>query len=365
MTYSSTLSRYLALSYVKNLVFFLVILLAVIYLFDTVELLRRAGNQDTLGFGFVAKLGLLKLPEVGQLLFPFIILFSALYTFWQLTRRLELIVVRSAGFSVWEFLAPVLMMAVLIGCLNTALLNPVGASLLKRFEVLENEHLSHKKNFVTVLREGLWLRQITDQGDQVIIHAEDIKLPEWELSNAIILFFDAQDTFERRIDAPQIHLDEGAWVMKDAINHTPNQPSEFYPLISLPTDVTAQDLEESFASPETISFWALPEFIETMEIMGLDSTDMRIHFQSMLAQPLLFAAMVLLAATVSLRPPRQKGALMLILVGIFAGFVIFFLSSFLKALGASNQIPIILAAWSPPIVTALLGISVMLNLEDG
>lgn len=365
MRYSSTLSKYLAKSYFVNMLAFLAALLMIIYLFDTVELLRRAGKQDGVGFGLVAQLGLFKLPEVGQLVFPFVILFSAIFTFWQLNRRLELVVVRSSGFSVWQFLSPVLAVALFIGLFNVTLVNPIGASLLKRFEVLENEYLSHKRNYVTVLREGLWLRQIDEQGGQAIIHAEEIDIPEWKLGQVIVLFFNAQDDFVRRIDAPHAYLRENAWVFEDAINHVPLQKSTEHKLISLPTTLTAMDLEESFASPETISFWNLPEFIETMEIMGLDSTDMKIHYQSMIAQPLMFAAMILLAATVSLRPPRQKGTFGLILLGIFVGFFIFFMSSFLKALGASHQIPIILAAWAPALVTALLGISVMLNQEDG
>ncbi len=365
MSYSPTLSRYLAKSYLKNMLVFLLILLGIIYLFDTVELLRRASKQDSVGFGLVALMGLFKLPEVGQMVFPFVILFSAMFTFWQLTRRLELIVVRSAGFSVWQFLAPVLAAAIVVGSLNVVLVNPVGALLIKRFETLENQHLSHKKNYVTLLREGLWLRQIKDDGAQVIIHSEKIDLPDWNLTNVIVLFFDNENNFTRRIDAQSASLQDGMWALEQAINHVDGAQSKKIPLIALPTDLTAEDLDESFASPETISFWKLLDFIDTMETMGLDTTDLRIHFQSMLAQPLLFAAMILLAATVSLRPPRFRGAFTYIMAGVMIGFFIFLMSSFLQALGASHQIPIFLAAWSPSVITAMLGITVMLNLEDG
>ena len=79
----------------------------------------------------------------------------------------------------------------------------------------------------------------------------------------------------------------------------------------------------------------------------------------------MFAAMVLLAATVSIRPPRFRGAAVLFAIGIFIGFVVFFASGFLQALGASGQIPAMLAAWSPALICFLLGLSVMMNLEDG
>ena len=99
MKISPTLSRYLARTYLINTLFLLLALLGVIYLFDTVELMRRAGKIGEVPLPVILQMGLLKLPEVGQMLLPFAILFGAMFTFWQMTRRYELIVVRAAGYS--------------------------------------------------------------------------------------------------------------------------------------------------------------------------------------------------------------------------------------------------------------------------
>ena len=131
------------------------------------------------------------------------------------------------------------------------------------------------------------------------------------------------------------------------------------------TQLTISDIEESFSSPETMSFWRLPAHIQTLEETGFDAAKLKIHYHNLLSQPLMFAAMVLLAATVSMRPPRFRGGTTLIGLGIFIGFVVFFASSFLQALGSSGQIPVMLAAWSPSVTAFLLGLSVLMNLEDG
>ncbi len=367
MKLSLTLNRYLARNYIFNMLFMLFVLFGIIYLFDTVELLRRAGKKSDVPLSLVLKMGLLKLPEVGQMLFPFAILFSAMFTFWQLTKRHELVVVRSAGFSVWQFLAPIVGVALMIGVLNVTVINPVGAMFLAKFETLENKYLSNKKNYVTLLKEGLWLRQIQEESDaQVILHAAHINLEAWEFYDVMVLFFEEEDLFVRRIDAKKAKLEDGMWLFEEATsNYAGQRQAETLPLVALPTELTMEKLEESFASPETLSFWKLPGFIKTMETTGFDATSMKIHFQALLAQPLLFAAMVLLAAAVSLRPPRLSGTMGLISIGVMIGFIVFFMSSFLQALGASHQIPVFLAAWSPALITFLLGIAVMLNLEDG
>ncbi len=375
MKLSATLSRYLAKTYIMNMLLLLGGLLFVVYLFDTVELIRRASKYPDIPLSLVLQMGLLKLPEVGQALFPFAILFGAMFTFWQLTRRYELIVVRAAGFSVWQFLAPIIGVALLIGALQITIINPIGALLVGKFEQLERNYLSRQKSQIALFKEGLWLRQEAgmtvgvggESGSEsyVILHAEKIVQPDWTLKNVMVLFFDEEDHFVKRINAPQARLEPGHWVFKNPTIHQKQEAPAKAPDYILPTTLTIADVEESFASPETMSFWALPGHIQTLEQTGFNSSRLRVHYHSLLAQPLMFSAMILLAAAVSMRTPRSGGSLALFAVGIFIGFFIFFMSSFLQALGASGQIPVLLAAWSPAFISFLLGLSVMMNLEDG
>jgi lipopolysaccharide export system permease protein len=55
----------------------------------------------------------------------------------------------------------------------------------------------------------------------------------------------------------------------------------------------------------------------------------------------------------------------MVLYALIGGFLIFFLRSFAQVLGENGQIPILVAAWSPPIAAALLALSLLLHLEDG
>lgn len=364
MKVSATLNAYLARQYLRNLLLMVAGLLAIIWLFDTVELLRRASKYDDIPLTFVLQMGILKLPEAGQVVLPFAILFSAMFTFWQLTRRQELVVVRAAGFSAWQFLAPVVAVAMGCGVLQMAAINPAGALLLDKFERMENQYLERKTSNIALFREGLWLRQ-QQEGGTVILHAGRVEPDTWRLYDVMALYFAHDDGFVQRLDAPQAQLAGGHWVFADATINRPRATAERVAEARLATDLVGREIEESFASPQTLSFWAMPGFIETMESTGFDAARLRVHYHSLLAQPLLFAAMILLAAVVSLRPPRLSGGLALVAGGVVIGFVVFFLSSFLQALGGSHQIPVMLAAWSAPLVAFLLGVAAMLNLEDG
>ena len=65
MKLSLTLSSYLTQNYLINTLAMLLGLLSIIYLFDTVELIRRASKVEGLSFILILQMGLLKLPEVG------------------------------------------------------------------------------------------------------------------------------------------------------------------------------------------------------------------------------------------------------------------------------------------------------------
>ncbi len=375
MSITYTLSKYLARAYFVNTMILLSALLGLIFIFDTAEMLRRAGHLGGLPMTLLLKMSLLKLPEVGQLLVPFAILFSAMFTFWKLNRSSELIVLRSSGFSVWQFLLPVLLVASLMGVFQVTVINPMGAVLLGKFDQMERKYLDRQDNQIAIFQEGLWLRQSTDglvldgsddtERGYVILNARKVQAPDWVLKDVTLFYFGANDIFKMRLDASSARLVKGAWVFENPSTHKQGGMKIEHAKLTLPTTLTRQEIEESFSSAQSIAFWSLPAHIQTLEQTGFDASRLRVYYYSLLSQPLFFIAMVLLAATVSIRPPRIGGTFMLFVMGIGIGFVVFFMSSYLQALGASQQIPPALAAWAPAGVCFLLGLTVILNMEDG
>ncbi len=360
----TTLSWYFVRQYGLNFLILLAGLLSVVYIFDLVELLRRSSKFEEATLPLILIMGVYKLPEVGQLVFPFAILFSAMWTFWQLNKRHELVVIRSAGLSAWQFIFPVVLGGFIIGLLFVSVINPFSVMFFTKFEKLESQYLSRKSNDIFISEQGLWLRQNHD-GGKIILHADRVETPQWSLRDVTVFFFSADNVFLQRIDADTSYLEGGAWNFKNSIANVPSLTPQLADNVKIETSLTIGDLKSSFSSPETVSFWKLKDYIKTMEETGFDSTPLKIHLQTLLAQPLLFMAMILLAASVSLRLQRLRGGSFLILSGVVIGFIVFFTSSFLQALGASGQIPIFVAAWFPSIISLLLGVGAMMVLEDG
>jgi lipopolysaccharide export system permease protein len=135
--------------------------------------------------------------------------------------------------------------------------------------------------------------------------------------------------------------------------------------LELPTDLTPGRIQDSFASPDTLSFWALPDFIDVLEQAGFSAVRHRLHFQSLLALPLLAAAMALLAAGFSMRSSRRGGVAQMIGGGVAAGFALFVIDKITGEFGEAGTLPVIFAAWAPAGAGFLLATALLLHLEDG
>ncbi|MEM7221502.1 MAG: LPS export ABC transporter permease LptG [Pseudomonadota bacterium] len=362
---STTLTWYIARQFAIFWGSFFSAIAAIILLVSLVDLLDRFGGREGVTLGVVFEMSLLKLPHLSLEVMPFTLLFAGLATFWRLTRTHELVVARAAGVSVWQFLLPVLLVAVAMGGITVTVFNPIAATLLSRFELVEARFSrSGPRSALAVSRTGLWLRQADQQG-QAVIHAARLDPDGITLQNVIVFRFDTGDRFLERIDAERAQLGDGQWNLTDAWVSGPERVPGFVEETEIATTLTPAKIQESFADPETISFWSLPGFIRLLEESGFSSVRHKLQWNRLLATPLLYAAMVLLAATFSLRPQRRGKVGIVILSGMLAGFLLYFFSNFVIALGLSSKIPVVLAGWAPAGASMMLGIAMLLHLEDG
>ena len=133
----------------------------------------------------------------------------------------------------------------------------------------------------------------------------------------------------------------------------------------MPTQLTLNQIQDSFAAPETFSFWALPGFIEVLEHAGFSALRHKLHYYSLMAMPALFAGMLLLAAVFTLRQPRRGRTGMLVVGGVATGFLFYFVANIIYAMGGAGSLPVMLAAIAPSSMVVMLACAALLHLEDG
>lgn len=345
----------------------LAVFTAVIMLIQFVDLSRQIGVRADAGAPELFALTLLRAPSVMQVLLPFVFLFGGIGAYVSMNRRSELVAMRAAGISAWRFILPFAWAAFVAGILTVTVVNPLAAALNGRFEIERNRLM---KNYLGDAPKDIWLRQGDDRS-QIVIHAKAREAVAGTVRlRGVSLFVydkapDGRPVFRRRLEAAEATLMPGFWRLKDVREASAGQSSIRSDSLSIRSTLDAQAAMERFASPDAIAFWRLPSAIRMTEQAGFSADAYRLRFQQLLATPLLFAAMALLAAAFSLRLARLGGLAGLAGAGFALGFVVFFFNQFAGALAKGDIIPLFAAAWVPAVIALLSGMTLLFYTEDG
>ncbi len=360
---SWTLSRYIASRYFSALLLSIIAILVIVIMVDLIERLRGA----EVGFASLLWLSILRAPTLAAKALPFAVMLASMIAYSRLARSSELTVARASGLSSTRLLAPSAITAMLVGVFAFAAYNPIAAAMADRYDVLTSR-IGGDVNRLAVSSEGVWLRQ-GDRSVQTVIHARSASAAATELFDVTFYEFAGGEELVRRIDAKSANLTVGSWLLNDVDywdltlgDAIARVPLEFH---QVPTAITPSEVIEGVASPDTISFWRLPEFIDSLEESGFSARRHRIHWHAQLTAPLLFLAMMLIGAAFSMRPARFGGLGLMALGCVVTGLGYYFVSDLILAFGFSGGAPIIAAAWAPPVAALFLAAGLLLHLEDG
>lgn len=364
-----TLNLYIARRFLSMLARVLGVFYGILLLIDTIDQLRGVTEHGA-NVTTALRLAALNVPESLYRIFPLIVVLSAVALFVGLARSSELVVVRAAGRSGLRFLMAPVGTITIVGLLAVAMFNPLVAATTRAYDGAQADLFRDGKSVLSVSASGLWLRQ-ANEGGQTVIKAARSSSDGTQLFDVTFLQFDAAGTPATRVEAHVATLVPGAWQLDgakrwDLTAANPETSAQLEPDgYRLTSDLTREGIRDSFGKPSAIPFWSLPDYIDGLERAGFSARSHQVWYQMELAQPLLLIAMVLIAAGFTMRHARFGKTGTFVLLAVLSGFAIFFLRNFAQVLGENGQIPILLAAWSPPLVAICLALGLLLHLEDG
>jgi lipopolysaccharide export system permease protein len=362
------LDLYFALRFMRAFMVVFGVFFGIVVLIDVVEQMRRY-DSDAVGLVEASELALLQAPATMYRMLPLLTVLATIMLFLGLARTSEMVVTRASGRSAMRSLFAPVITAVAFGALGVAALNPIVAATSKQFE-LAAQRYSGTANTLSVSDEGLWLRQASPDG-QIVIRAERSNLDGTQFSGVIFYGFGRDGLATYRIQAAQALLQPGQWALSEAKRWSfaddtnAEQGATFYPSYTLPSDLTRDQIQDSFGSPSAIPIWELPRFIRQLDRAGFSALQHRVWLNMELANPVLLASMVLIGAAFTMRHTRFGRTGLMVLSAILLGFGIYFLRNFAQVLGENGQIPIIVAAWAPPLAGICLSLGLLFHLEDG
>ncbi len=364
------LDRYFARRFTQSFLVIGGIFLTLLILIDLIEQARRFDSEN-LSFGRLLHLTLLNTPAAISEMLPLLVILSTIALFVGLARSSELVVTRAIGRSgIRALLAPVTL-ALGIGALAVALLNPIAAATSEEYQRLADSYRNDSSSALSISGDGLWLRQGSGNG-QSVIHAGGTKNGEsLQLTRVTIITFSPDGKPNRQVFANRAELTDGNWVLynakiwplEDDVN--PEANAVTHRKLEIPTTLTRQRILDTLGQQASVSVYDLPQLIRDLREAGFSTKQYEVWLQVQLARPFFLVAMVMIGAAFTMRHVRFGGTGIAVLTAVLLGFAIYFVRNFAQILGENGQLPILVAAWAPPFGAILLSLGLLLHAEDG
>ena len=364
-----TLHLYFARRFAMSFLYITAILFILIALTGLLEEARR-DYVDSVTFRDLLRLTLLNAPQTINVILPLNMVLATVVLFLSMARSSEMVITRAAGRPALKTLISPIVVAFLIGLMAVGMFNPIVAATSKEYEQTSQNFRSGGASTLSISEEGLWLRQGTAEG-QTVIRAWRSNTDGSVLYDVTFITYIPDEGPVRRIEAETATLGAGGWELRGAkswplqagVNSEGN--AQTFETLKVPSSLTPDRIRDSFGKAGAISIYDLPAFIQQLEFSGFSPRHHQVWLQSELARPLFLIAMVLVASAFTMRHTRSGGTGVAVLSAVLLGFGLYFIRSFAQILGENGQIPVLLAAWAPPVAAILLALGLLLHREDG
>ncbi|HYQ39085.1 MAG TPA: LPS export ABC transporter permease LptG [Pseudomonas sp.] len=307
------LDRYIGRNVLFSILAVLGVILGLALLFDFIDELGDMSGDY--GVPQAVRFVLLSIPQRTYEMLPMAALIGCLIGLGTLASSSELTVMRAAGVSlarmVWAVMRPMLVLMA-VGLLIGQYLAPWTEGIAQT-----GRSLAHASGGAQTTRHGLWHRQ----GDE-FIHINSVQ-PGGMLFGVTRYRFDDQRRMLTASFARNARYEDGHWVLEevsttrllDDHSEVVKTPSERWEI-----ELTPQLISVVAASPESLSISGLWDYIHYLGDQGLNNNRYWLAFWTKVLQPLVTAALVLLAISFIFGPLRSVTLGQRIFTGVVVGF---------------------------------------------
>ncbi len=159
----------------------------------------------------IARVQLLYLPKSLSFALPVALLFSVAFTLGQLYANNELISVFAAGISLYRFVLPLVLLAVLFGFGSVVFEEEVVIESLREKNRLSRELLNINRSFSNTRVA------VTSADRRVVVYADYYNAAAESLSGVTVLVRSSDGSFSERIEAPSAEWNGNHWEFADAV----------------------------------------------------------------------------------------------------------------------------------------------------
>lgn len=282
---------------------------------------------------------------------PFTFLVGAIAGLLSLQSTREMTVIKASGQSVWRVMrAP--LAATILGGLLFALVFDTAVVWLNRTMLPVSNGAGGS---------ALWIDERRAE-THYILEAATTDASGTALTDVTVFLL---DTPRNRIEAPTATLSDGEWVMPTATLHRAAELSQQVTDYRLPTSRTPADMRARLASVSDLTVWELAGSLASRLTDPRERAEVETRFLRLIGLPLSLCGSLVIAFafTAGYRRTNKYGGA--VLYGIVLGVLVYVITEMAGRAGGAGVMHPAVAVAGPAVVAIVIGVTVLLNREDG
>ncbi|HUL43130.1 MAG TPA: LPS export ABC transporter permease LptG [Bacteroidota bacterium] len=349
--------RQFVMTMVYSLVIFTIIFVAVNMMDNLDDFLDKHASV-----GMIATYYLYFIPEIIKLMIPMAMLMSALFTTGRLSTYNELSALKSGGVSLYRFMAPLLIFALLVS-LGSIYFNGwvVPFANKKKYEIgriyfqKDIEYVSRNNIFIQDSRTRILSIGLFDEPRNMALQ---VSIQDFDSLNPTRLV--------DRYDADQMEWNPvlNTWKLINGVERTFQGEHETitkFPFLSIgKLNFSPEDIRKKQEKPEEMDYTDLKQFIDNQQRAGHEVSRWLVDFYGKIAFP--FASVIVVLFGVPFSSVKRRSGLGIefaIAIGICFLYIIFLQIS--QAFGYNGDLDPLLTAWLANILFLAAGIYTLLR----
>ncbi len=359
------LALYVAREFLKHFAFMVVAFVAIYTLFDFIE---KVDNFQEAGLSWATMLTffVLQIPEITTLLMPLAVLMSAVITLALMSKRNEIVAVKSSGVSLVRFTFPILLISLTL-TLALALLNETVVPRTKARTNYIWDALVEKRPGRLQHAEKFWFK-----GQNSIYRVGFYDPASQTLSDVVYYRFDKDFNLALRVDARRIRYLSGRWVAFEGLIQRRlaggGYSAKSFEELPLNLPELPQDFSRLSKPSEEMTFTELARYLDRIEREGYDARRYRVDLQARISYPFVCFIMALLGVPLALLGERGRSGSALaqaVVLGMGAALLYWVSFSYARSIfGYSGVLPPFVAVWLSNWVFALAGLWLMTTVRQ-
>lgn len=364
-----TINRYLAFNFLARFLQIVLGFSLLIFVINLIDLLQAA-QEKSIPLHIIMLMSFLQIPGFINDIVLSLVLIAAVITFFSLSLRSEISIIRVSGLSLWQILMPIAFCAMLLGIFWITIFNQFSVSALKQIKYLQGKYIEEEEQEIIEPANGIWIKQenIENGGEEIIIQAQKALKEKLQFRQVTVWYFDKNHNFYKRINCSKMSLQEGLWLLENpVVNQGEAVLNKLMDDIKIPTSFDKKFVKEkilnNFQEAKIFSTFQLPSLIKDLSSSGFSTTKFIVYFNSLLIMPIIFPAMIFIACFFGLNHIRNNNAIVMIFLGVICGLILYIVSAIITALGSAGVIPPFVATWLIALICLAVGILLIYKKE--